>query len=92
MRHSNLQLNLIDSENNLKIARINFNRLLGIELDIQTSITPYEILLSSPVAIEALTEEALHNREDLKAAEFDIAASSEGILAAKSTWYPQIFL
>jgi len=42
VQYSNTQLMLIEAENNLKIARMNFNKALGIDLDSQTKVAAIE--------------------------------------------------
>ena len=83
---------MIDSENTLKIARLKFNRLLGIDLESNTAVLPYEISLIVPNKNEKLIEEAFNNRNDLRAVELEIAASQDKMTAAESAWYPQLSL
>ncbi|MGB8318542.1 MAG: TolC family protein [Ignavibacteriaceae bacterium] len=93
VQYSNTKLQLIESENNIDIARSNLNKLLGLPLvekteidagDIDTSFTKYNL--------SGLIEQSKENRSDLKSLEYRVKASDNGITAAKGGWYPSIYL
>ncbi|MFA7289943.1 MAG: TolC family protein, partial [Melioribacteraceae bacterium] len=93
VQYSNTKLMFIEAENNSELARIAFNKAIGIELYAQTKISENEeSLYSEKYQISDLIEEALQNRKELKSLEYRVAASGEGLSAAKSAWYPSIFL
>ncbi len=89
-----MQLNKIDAKNAVDIAILAFKNVLGISLseniDIEDNLEP-DTLKSIP-DLNYLLEEAYSVRPQLKAAEFQVEASESGITAAKSNWYPQIYL
>ncbi len=93
VEYSNVQLQKIEADNNLDIARIGFNQAIGITLDNPTEIDAQSI---KPEAVDFkyndLIEEAKNNRNELKAMQMRVQASQKGISAAKSAWFPSIFL
>jgi len=93
VQYSNTKLMLIDAENNSELARIAFNKAIGLKLYEKTKISANEEpLFNEKYQISDLLDEALKNRKELKSLEYRVAASSQGVSAAKSAWYPSIFL
>lgn len=93
VQYSSLELKLIEAENNLDIARINFNRVIGYNLNSQTeiivrSIEPY----IEEFVFDELIFEARQNRNELKSLESRLLASDESISAANSGWFPSVYL
>ena len=93
VQQSNTELKLIEAKNSLDLARMNFNRVIGIALSSDTKIiTPdidSELISYNPG--EIITE-AKANRNELKALNKKVAATDEGITSATSTWFPNIYL
>jgi len=93
---SNAKLTQIDAVNDLQVAMMNLNNLIGQEL--QTEIEPTSRprvdsveaieIVSSPVSRETM---AWHLRPDLQAMQARVDASEAGVRAAKGNWWPQIF-
>ncbi len=93
VQYSNTQLQLIESENNIDIARSNLNKLLGLPLEANTEINAGDIDTSfTNYNLSNLIEQSKENRNDLKSLEYRIKASDNGITAAKGGWYPSIYL
>lgn len=93
VQYSNTQLMLIEAENNLKIARIAFNKALGIELDSQTKVSAAEKSLDNVnYDLSEILNEALNNRQELKSLAYKVEAGKEGITAAQSSLFPSIYL
>jgi len=94
VRLSEVQLNQIDAKNAVKLAIINLDNVLGLslstELEIQDSISINNS--KDDYNLGELIKEALTNRPALKSMQYKVKASKKGIVAAKSDWYPQIFL
>lgn len=93
VQYSNTKLMLIEANNNLELARITFNKSIGIDLTSQTKVAASE--QSSPSDKYQLTNiinEASNNRMELKSLTYRVEASKEGISAAKSNWLPSIYL
>jgi len=93
VQYSNTQLMLIEAENNLKIAKIAFNKELGIDLDAQTKVAATEKSMSLVnYDLSEIINEAINNRYELKSLAYRVEGSKEGITAAKSSLFPSIYL
>ena len=93
VEYSNIQLQIIDAENNVDIARLNFNRILSLPLQSNTDINIKSMDTSFiNYNIGDILKEAENKRNDLKALEHRITASDKGITAANGGWFPSIFL
>lgn len=93
VQQSNTELKLIEAENNRDLARINFNRIIGINLDSKTEISANPI--SSPFinfSVNDLIEEAKQNRKEIKSLQNKVLASEETVSAANAGWFPSIYL
>lgn len=98
---SNAELMRIDARNAAEVARALLNSLIGLPLETEVELTttaeslaatfPAEEITADSAA-EALIQTALSDRPELKSAEFRIKASEAGVKAARSGWYPQVFL
>ncbi|HKJ81866.1 MAG TPA: TolC family protein [Ignavibacteriaceae bacterium] len=87
------QLRLIDSKNAVKIANINLDNILGISLS--TEIEPVNNIekRSKDVSdLGNLLDKAYSVRPELKSMDYRVKASESGITAAKSDWWPQLYL
>lgn len=93
VQQSNTELKLIEAKNNLDLARMNFNRVIGVSLNSDIKIITEEfgsdLINYNPDEILA---EAKSNRNELKALEKKVAAIDEGITSANSTWFPNVYL
>lgn len=93
VQFSNLKLKKIDAENNVNLARVNFNRSIGIELDKQTEIFVNETQpIITEYKYENLLNEAFDSREELKSLDYRIKSGEKGVTAANSGWLPSIYL
>lgn len=93
VQFSNLKLKKIDAENNVNLARLNFNRTIGIELDKQIEISVVES--QQPInnyKYENLLTEAFESREELKSINYRIYAGEKNVTAANSGWFPSVYL
>ena len=93
VQQSNTELKLLEVKNLLSIARMNFNRLIGLPLKNETSIKAddlYEGLTTYNE--EEIFSEAKLNRNELKALEKKILASDEQITSSNSAWFPSVYL
>jgi outer membrane protein len=90
---SNIQLLQVDANNNVRLAMIGLNSIIGLPLT--TTIE-----LSSEVTVQdnkyqdlpALVSLALEERPDIKSMENKIKAGESAVTLARSGWYPQIYL
>jgi outer membrane protein len=93
VQYSNTELMKIDAENNVELARVAFNKAIGIELNLPTEINVKEIEPSDyKYDFEEILTEAKEKRNDLKSLEYKIQASDENIDAARAGWFPSLFL
>ncbi|MCB0728237.1 MAG: TolC family protein [Ignavibacteriae bacterium] len=93
VQNSNAKLQQLEAANNIELARVSFNKILGIPLDSKTEINPGELnFITDNLDLNALTKEAMENRDELKSLEYRIKASDENISAVKSGYYPYVSL
>ena len=91
LQTANIELNLADVENNLKVTMVNMNIMLG--LPEETVLLPDSTSLVEPGAIKTLQEYeqlALQNRKDMQAVAYRKQASRFGIKSAKADYYPSL--
>lgn len=93
VQYANTRLQLIEAQNNLDIARAAFNQTIGLPIDANT-ITDTLIPSNSEKMrnFDELLSEAKHSRSELKAMLHRTEAAKNSVTAARSGWYPQIFL
>ncbi len=93
LQTANIELTMADVENNLKLAMVNMNIMLG--LPEETVIIPDSTSLVEPGDIKGLQDYeqlALQNRKDMQAISYRKKASEAGILTAKADYYPSLAL
>ncbi|HTB24735.1 MAG TPA: TolC family protein [Puia sp.] len=93
LQTANIELTKADVENNLKLAMVNMNIMLG--LPEQTVIIPDSASLVEPGDIKGLQDYeqlALQNRRDMQAISYRKKASEVGIQTAKADYYPSLAL
>jgi outer membrane protein len=98
---SNAEMMRIDARNGVEVARTSLNSLIGLPLSTEVELTTTAESLAAAIpaepkaaddAAESLIQTALSDRPELKSADFRIKASEAGVKAARSGWYPQVFL
>ncbi len=90
---SETQLRQIDARNNVRLAMINLNSLIGLPLD--TEIHPTTEIKFEPREfgdLNSLNHQAVERRPELKSMEYNVKAADAGISLARSGWFPQIYL
>ncbi len=90
---SDVQLRQIDMRNNVQIARIGLNSLLGLPLE--TEIQLASTAKNEPKTFDdlgTLVKRAMERRPDLKSMEFRVKAGDAAVSLAQSNWWPQIYL
>lgn len=93
VQRSNTKLMLLEAENNFNLARIMFNKAVGLELTSATGVNVKEkIFEDAEYDLAEITAEALSSRKELKSLSYRIEASEKGINAAKSNWLPSVYL
>ncbi len=98
---SNTELLAIDARNGVEVARTSLCTLLGLPLETdfdlttiaesQASRTP-DADVAGDAGARTLVETALASRPEIQSADFRIKASEAGLKAARSGWFPQVFL
>jgi outer membrane protein TolC len=92
LQSSNTRLQQIDAENNIKLAKMNLNKTIGLPQDEPAEIETGEISISfDNPELAGLIKEAKNNRSELKALALRIEAGEYNVNAAKSTWYPSVY-
>lgn len=86
-------LRQVDVNNNLKLAMINLNSIMGISLNTEIEIETLPNQSNEEFdELNNLVNNAINNRSEIKSANYKIKAGESGITLAKSNWYPQILL
>jgi len=93
VQYSNAKLMYIEAENNLEIARVAFNKALGIDLNSNTKVAAGEqSAIVDRYELSDIMNEAVNNRKELKSLAYRVDASKEGVSAANSSWFPSLYL
>jgi len=91
--NSNAKLQQLEAYNNIDLARISFNKILGLPLESNTE--PGQESIYSEIKefnLASLINEAKDNRYELKALDYKIKSANENINAARSSYYPSVFI
>ena len=93
LQTSNIELALVNAENNLKLATVSLNLMMGLpeQTDLQPDTTGFD---HTPTAetIDSYEQQALHNRKDVEALGQRRKAAGAELNAAKGEYYPSIGL
>jgi outer membrane protein TolC len=93
LQYSNLQLKKIDAQNNVSLARVNFNKAIGLQLDEQTEIKTTDNFIDiNSYNYNELLIEAFEKREELKVHNLRLKAGEENLSAARAGWFPSFYL
>jgi outer membrane protein len=90
---SDVQLKQIDARNGVRMAMIGLNNTIGIPLS--TEIVVDTAVVHQPKEFGDLTtliNRAMTARPEIKAMYSQVKAGEAGVTAARSGWYPQVFL
>lgn len=89
---SSARLSLIDAKNDVRLATMNLNMLLGrsVEAPVIPSSVPGAFQDSVSMPLEQLTLAALQIRPDLRALASRVDASRANAQAARAGWWPQL--
>ncbi|MFA4916092.1 MAG: TolC family protein [Syntrophales bacterium] len=85
---SNAKLNLIKSENALKLAIVHLNNAMGITAEIQYTLEDNLAFQKYETALEVAVEKAYKNRPDLQSVTTKMLASESSIELVKKEYYP----
>jgi len=93
VQYSNTKLMLIEAENNLDLARITFNKAIGVDLALPTRVAASEQATHiDEYQIADIISEATKNRKELQSMSYRVEASRKSVIAAKSSRLPAIYL
>jgi outer membrane protein TolC len=91
---SDARLRQIEANNNVQLAMIGLNNIIGIPL--RTKVVIDSDISHEPATeyadVNALIARALEDRPEVKGLEHRVKAADAGVTAARSGWWPQIFL
>ena len=93
LQTSNIELSLLDAENNLSLANVNMNLMLGIPEN--TTLVIDSTFINEAQTIKSFADYemlALQNRKDVQALSFRKKAATTGIKSAGAEAYPTIAL
>ncbi len=93
VQHSQAELMKADAENQVEMARLALNSLIGLSLDtrvvLASQLTP---TTGEYPDLKELLDRALAGRSELRSAELRIRAAEAGLTSAKGGWFPQVLL
>ena len=90
---SDAQFRQIDAGNSVRLSMIGLSNTIGISLSTEiTLLTEIKFQPKSYPEPNALIARALENRPEMKSMEFRLKAGEAGVTAARSGWFPQIYL
>ncbi len=90
---SEIKLKKLDTENKVNLARIAFNKAIGIDLSEETQIIVDSIETDfENISFQKSLNEAVNNRFELKSVKYKLEAAGKNISASKSGWLPSLFL
>lgn len=87
---SDAQLNLINADNELKIAWVTLNNAMGIDSDAEYAIRDDLAFEKYAITIEEALEKAYSNRPDLKSLEALRDSAEKAVARARQEYYPQL--
>ncbi len=90
---SDAQLRQIDANNQVRLAVIGLDNTLGVPLNTDVELeTPIVHDPREFPALDQLVARALDTRPDVRAMDYRVKAADASVTAARSGWYPQIYL
>lgn len=90
---SNIQVLQIDARNNVRLAMINLNSLIGLPLETKIELNSVlDIQTKVYDDINILVQKAIGSRSEINAMEMRVKAGETGVSITQAGWYPQIFL
>jgi outer membrane protein len=82
-----------DAENNVHIAMLTLNSLIGLPLDTPIAIaSPLTPATQTYPDVQALVAQAIASRPDMQSSEYRVHSAESGVSAARGGWLPQLML
>lgn len=93
LQTSNVELSLLDAQNNLGLANLNMNLMLGLPPETQLVLDTTGIERKfDPRVMEDFVQEAYKNRKDITALDYRKKAAESGIKSTNAEKYPSLQL
>ncbi len=89
---SDVQLKQIDAKNAVRLAMIGLDNTIGIPLSTEIELNSEIVHTPKDYDLNELLEQAMDKRPELKAMDSRVKAGEAGVTAARSGWFPQIYL
>jgi outer membrane protein len=90
---SNVQVVQLDAQNNVRLAMLALNNIIGTPLSSDIDLDTSNIVQPEDYSdVNRLVQEAMGNRSDVKSMEYRVKAGESGVTFARSGWFPQIYL
>jgi outer membrane protein len=90
---SNVQVLQIDAMNNVQVATIGLNSLIGLPLETKVDLTSKAEQTDKQYDnVNTLVQKAIDSRPDIKSMELRVKAGEAGVSIAHAGWFPQIYL
>jgi outer membrane protein len=93
LQSSNIELNLLDAQNNLAMANLNMNLMLGLPTETVLALDTTGIEKKDDGRVlDDYMKAAYQNRKDMEAMDYRKKAAETGIKSAKTEMYPSLQL
>ena len=93
LQTSNTEMNLLDAENNLQLANVNMNLMLGLSVNTELSLDTTGIAKKDDSRVlPDFLQEALNSRKDAEALKLRKKAAESGVKIVKAEMYPSLNL
>jgi outer membrane protein TolC len=93
LQSSTIELNLLDAENNLQLANVNMDLMLGLPTTTELVLDTTGIAKKDdPRVLDDYLQLAMNNRKDVSALDYRKKAAESGVKAVKGEKYPSLQL
>jgi len=93
LQTANIELNLLDAENNLQLANVTLDLILGLPASTELSLDTTGInRKNDPRVLDDFLKAALQNRKDRQAMNYRKKSLETGVLSVKAEKYPALQL
>jgi outer membrane protein TolC len=90
---SNAQLTQLSAQNNVRLASIALNNIIGLPLTTEVNpVSEIEVRPNASGQLDSLIRKALETRPEVKGMEYRVKAGEAAVTLARSGWFPQIYL
>lgn len=90
---SDTKIKLLETKDKIELARMNFNKAIGINLDAESEIeTEIFSVTEKPENFKTYLAEAFKNRNEIKTTDLNLLSAKEKIKMTEASYYPQVSL